>query len=297
MGLFGKKRLFLRGMKEAQHYIRETLDGLYSAEEKDSLMWLVLEHVSHRPRSRLLAESGFRLSPEERERIRAIVGRLLLSEPVQYILGEAFFYGHTFQVNRDTLIPRPETEELVSIILSDYATKKGCRLLDIGTGSGCIALSLAKHLPDANVFALDISAEVLEIAKENARLLEVENVFFFQADILSSQDWVSLCQGPFDCIVSNPPYIRKMEKGSMERNVLEYEPETALFVPDDDPLLFYRTISNSGLDLLKPEGSIYFEINAGCGSEMIELMTQAGYRSVELIQDLSGKDRIIKVKR
>ncbi len=295
--LFGKKLLFLRGMKEIRRYIKETLNGLYSAEEKDSLMWLVLEHVCRRPRSRILAEGDFRLLPEEQEQVRAIVGRLLLFEPVQYILGEAFFCGLSFRVNKSTLIPRPETEELVSLILSDQAAEKGGKLLDIGTGSGCIALSLAKYLPGADVFALDISAGALEVAKENARLLGVENISFFQADILSSRDWTSLFQKPLDCIVSNPPYITKMEKNTMERNVLDYEPEAALFVPDDDPLLFYRVIGNLGLDLLKPDGSIYFEINTGYGREIVKLMTQAGYRAVELIQDLSGKDRIIKVKR
>jgi release factor glutamine methyltransferase len=284
-------------MKDTQYYIREILAGLYSAEEKDSLMWLILEYVCRKPRSRMLVESGYRLSPEEREQVRTIAGRLLLSEPVQYILEEAFFYGHAFRVNRDTLIPRPETEELVSIVLSDYVAKKRYRFLDIGTGSGCIAVSLAKKLPGADVFALDISAGALKIAEENARLLGTENVTFFRADILSSQDWMSLCRGPVDCIVSNPPYISKEEKGAMGKNVLDYEPETALFVPGGDPLLFYRAIANLGLSLLKPGGSIYFEINAGYGCEMLELMTQAGYRNVELIQDISGKDRIIKVKR
>ncbi|MDR2968662.1 MAG: peptide chain release factor N(5)-glutamine methyltransferase [Tannerellaceae bacterium] len=284
-------------MKEIQYYIRNTLAELYSVEEKEALMWLVLEHVCRKPRSRLLAEGELHLTDGEREQVRVIVGRLLLFEPVQYILGEAFFCGHLFRVNRDTLIPRPETEELVRLILADYADKKHCRFLDMGTGSGCIAVSLAKNLPGADVLAMDISVGALAVAEENARLLRVENVSFFRADMLSPADWTSLCRGAVDCIVSNPPYISEKEKAAMERNVLDYEPPAALFVPDDDPLLFYRAIAASGLELLTPGGCIYVEINAEYGREVQELMTQAGYRQAELIRDIFGKDRIIKVER
>jgi len=282
-------------MKEIQNYIRETLKNLYSAEETESLIRIILEYVCMKPYHRILAEGEFQLSLQEQKQIHEIVDRLLLTEPVQYILGEAFFYNLSFRVNEYTLIPRPETEELVGLILSDYAIQKdNIRLLDIGTGSGCIAVSLAKYLPDAEVVALDISAGALDIAKENARLQGIENISFLQADILNTRDWESLFQKPFDFIVSNPPYIMVKEKKTMAKNVLDYEPENALFVPDDDPLLFYRVISNLGQKFIKPGGHLYFEINAKCGSDVVAMMTQAGYQSVELIRDLSGNDRMIK---
>lgn len=284
-------------MREVQKYMRETLEGLYSAEERESLMWLVLERVCRKSRSRILAEGDYRLSAEEREQARAVVGRLLLCEPIQYILEEAFFCNLSFWVNEHTLIPRPETEELVSLILSDYAGKKGCRLLDVGTGSGCIALSLAGSLPGSEVMALDVSAGALGVAKENARRLAIGNVSFVQADILAARDWKDLLGGTFDCIVSNPPYIIPREKETMDKNVLDYEPATALFVPENDPLLFYKAIAALGRELIRPGGDLYFEINARYGNEIVTMMSRMGYQPVELIRDLSGKDRIIKVKR
>lgn len=284
-------------MKEIQDYIKGTLKNLYAAEETESLMRIILEHVCGKPYPRILIDGARSFAPQQQEQIHRIVDRLLLAEPIQYVLGEAFFYNHIFRVNKHTLIPRPETEELVGLILSDYAAKKECRILDVGTGSGCIALSLAKYLPEAQVVALDVSAGALEVARENARLLDVGNVSFVQADILAAHDWPTLLGGAFDCIVSNPPYILMEEQAAMDRNVLDYEPADALFVPDDDPLLFYRTIAALGRELIRPAGGLYFEINARYGPELVALLKQMNYQGIELIRDLSGKDRIIKTKR
>lgn len=284
-------------MKEIQDHIRGTLKNLYAAEETESLMRIILEHVCRKPYSRILIDGIHPFSPQQQEQIHRIVDRLLLAEPIQYVLGEAFFYNHTFRVDNHTLIPRPETEELVGLILSDYTAKKECRILDVGTGSGCIALSLAKHLPEAQVVALDVSAGALEVARENARLLDVGNVSFVLADILATCDWPTLLGGAFDCMVSNPPYILMEEQAAMDRNVLDYEPAGALFVPDDDPLLFYRAIAALGRALIRPGGGLYFEINARYGPELVALLKQMDYQEIELIRDLAGKDRIIKAKR
>lgn len=284
-------------MRETQKYIKESLKDLFAPVVVDRLAWIIIEYISHMSYTQILAEDGCRLLPEEKEQARAIVDRLLQSEPIEYVLEKAFFHHLTFRVNRHTLIPRPETEELVELILSDYKNRKAPRLLDIGTGSGCIAVTLAKYLPEAEVVALDISAEALEVAKENARLLKVQNVSFVQADILSGADWKTLLGGCFDGIVSNPPYVLMEEKETMERNVFDYEPAGALFVPDDDPLLFYRAITALSRELLRPEARLYFEINARYGPELIAMIDRMAYSSVELIQDLSGKDRIIRAKR
>lgn len=281
-------------MRETKQYIKKTLAALYSPAEADSQAGLILSHITGKSYAQLLASDEQSLPAQESEAARAIVDRLLQAEPIQYILGEASFYDLQFRVNEHTLIPRPETEELVELILADYKEKKGMRLLDVGTGSGCIALTLAKHLTLAEVVALDISAEALAVAKTNARLLELRNVSFVQADILSATDrQMALC-GTFDCIVSNPPYVLMEEKEAMDDNVLKYEPGTALFVPDDNPLLFYRAIAFLGRELLRQGGGLYFEINARYGRELVEMIEGMDYQSVVLLRDLSGKDRIIR---
>lgn len=281
-------------MKDLYKNILSTLGNLYSPEESESLARLLLEFVLGIPYHRILMKEDIPITTEKTEQIKEITQRLLQSEPIQYVLGKAYFYGLSFRVNHSTLIPRPETEELVELILSDYRRNEPSSLLDIGTGSGCIALSLAKYLPESQVLGIDISEEALEVAKENARLLTIPNCSFRQMDILSVKDVTSFPESPFDCIVSNPPYIMEKEKNAMDKNVLEYEPENALFVPDDDPLLFYRRIARLGKVLIKPNGHIYFEINAQCGVAMKMMMDEEGYKEIELIRDLSGNDRIIK---
>ncbi|NDV54968.1 peptide chain release factor N(5)-glutamine methyltransferase [Parabacteroides sp. 52] len=283
-------------MTQALAYIQSSLEGLYPAGEIRSFTRLIMEEVCHIPPYKLLSDKDRELSDNENKRITEIIDRLRQAEPIQYIIGKAYFYDAYFLVNPATLIPRPETEELVEHILCDDNGEKKT-VLDIGTGSGCIAISLAKGMPNAEIIGIDISDKALETARENARLLKAENASFFLTDILSAQDRAQLQPALFDLIVSNPPYVMEKEKKAMEKNVLLHEPHLALFVKDDDPLIYYRHIAQMGKERLQPGGYIYFEINAQCGKEMVELMEQEGYESIERIKDLSGKDRILKAIR
>jgi len=284
-------------MKEMRTYMTNALHGVYSPEETDCLIRLIGEYVLSRPYHQIRTDENILLTTDKKEQIREITERLARCEPIQYVLGEGFFYGLSFEVNHSTLIPRPETEELVDLVISDHKSQPAISVLDIGTGSGCIAIVLAKYLKDSKVTGIDISREALDIAGKNASVHQVKNVQFEQLDILSTNDLSSFSASPFDCIVSNPPYVMEKERKAMDRNVTFYEPEEALFVPDNDPLLFYRHIALLGKNLLKTGGSIYFEINAQCGKEMIGLMEETGYSSIRLIRDLSGNDRIIKAIR
>jgi release factor glutamine methyltransferase len=243
------------------------------------------------------------------DELEHIAQRLERHEPVQYILGETDFCGRTFQVNSHVLIPRPETEDLCRWILSSLngqlSMVNGQRsmvngqwsilnCLDIGTGSGCIAVTLAAELPGAQVTACDISEEALKVARENAHRHHVQ-LSFAQVDILSIAPslWRGLGEA-FTLIVSNPPYICEEEKEEMERNVLEHEPSLALFVPDKDPLLFYRRITDLGCSMLAKDGMLFFEINRRFGKEVVKLLHEMGYRDVELRQDMFGNDRMVK---
>lgn len=219
-----------------------------------------------------------------------IIGRLKNYEPIQYIIGKENFEGLDFEVCRDVLIPRPETAELVEWIIHDMAEKVNCRMLDIGTGSGCIAVTLAKRLKNSVVEAWDISEDALRVAQTNALKNGVE-VRFYQKDILCYKPLDEEC---WDVIVSNPPYITMREQKDMEANVLNWEPHNALFVPDNDPFLFYRKISEAGLSLLSSGGAIYFEINRLYGKEIIDLLSDMGYVKIELCKDMSGNDRMVK---
>lgn len=282
-------------MTDTVLYIRQSLEGLYPAGEITCLVRLLMERICGIAPYQLLAGKGKELSETEKERIREIVGALQKSVPVQYALGTARFYGREFIVNPSVLIPRPETEELVEIILKDIRQKKHAaplRIADVGTGSGCIALTLAAEVSQAQVTAIDISAEALATARTNAARLKV-NATFIQADILSDTAGDAI-PGRFDLIVSNPPYVMASEKKEMEKNVLDYEPHLALFVDDDDPLLFYRHIARFGKKRLNLEGRLYFEINARCGEATTRLLQTEGYRDITLIRDMAGKDRMIK---
>lgn len=280
-------------MTETIAYIKKSLDLCYPPGEISSLTRLIMEQVCGILPHQLLLGKGKELSDTEKEQIKQIVERLKNPEPIQYILGEALFYGITFRVTPAVLIPRPETEELVELILQDYKDKE-TRILDIGTGSGCIAITLARHLKQARIHALDISPEALVIAKENAKINQVD-ISFFEADILSTPE------NPFgqkyNCMVSNPPYIMNKEKVEMEQNVLAHEPHLALFVPDNDPLLFYRAIARLGQSWLQDNGQLYFEINAQCGKQTTEMLQSEGYNAIEVIQDIFHKDRIIKARK
>ena len=231
------------------------------------------------------------LEEQELKQYRSYVARRAAREPVAYILGHKGFLQYDFKVTQDTLIPRPETAELVDWVVNENPGAH--HLLDIGTGSGCIAISLDKRLPDADVEAWDISEEALAIARTNNEELE-SRVLFRQRDVLSD-DWEK--SPSFDVIVSNPPYVTEAEKDEMEANVLDWEPALALFVPDDDPLRFYRRIVTLGRELLLPEGKLYFEINRAFGREIAYMLEMNQYRDIRVIKDIFGKDRILTANR
>ena len=233
------------------------------------------------------------LTTEQETQLQGIIDRLLQGEPLQYIEGRAPFCGMEFAVNPSVLIPRPETAELVDWIASDHATQQP-RILDLGTGSGCIAIALSKRLPQAKVEACDISTEALTVAKENARTNEAP-VSFFAHNMLNLD---TPLPHSYDILVSNPPYIRQSEAADMSAQVTEWEPPTALFVPDDDALRFYRAIAELGqTEALRPGGHIYVEINQALGKETMTLFEAYGYQDVELRKDIYGNERMIRVKK
>lgn len=281
-------------LKDLQNTFHKELDLLYGKEEVDSFFFMLVESYYKVSRLQLAMKPQFSL-----ENYDAILGALELlkkHQPIQYILGYTEFYGLPFKVNEHTLIPRPETEELVAWILNHQpiTTNHQLGILDIGTGSGCIAISLAKHLPNAKVYGLDVSHNALKIAKENAGLNKV-HVEFIEADILNSETWNSDFQNlNFDIIVSNPPYVREQEKQRMKPNVLDNEPHLALFVKDEDPLLFYKAITRFAIDKLSKNGRLFFEINEYLGSDMIQLLVKNQFTNIELKQDMFKKDRMIK---
>lgn len=251
----------------------------------------LLCRVLHLQAYELLSCKDKQLSVTEKHELEAMTARLLRHEPLQYVLGETEFYGLNFKVTPETLIPRPETEELVEWILQCAGEKAIGRLLDIGTGSGCIAIALAKYLPGARVYGLDVSEEALNVARGNARDNSVQ-VDWLHADIL--QNLAGDFPGGLDLIVSNPPYVTLREKAIMQENVLGYEPHRALFVPDDRALLFYERIADIGREKLSPGGCLFFEINALYGKETVGMLAGKQYRNIELRRDISGKDRMIK---
>jgi release factor glutamine methyltransferase len=282
-------------MTETLAYINNSLKELYPPGEIRSFTRLIMEHVCGLQPYRILMGKGKELSAAEKQAVRQAAERLKQGEPVQYILGRASFCGLDFPVDRRVLIPRPETEELAALIIKEQAGRK-TRILDVGTGSGCIAVALAHSLPGSDVVAVDISEDALELAKENARI-NGACVSFIRTDILSFRQAVQDIAGTFDLIVSNPPYVKESEKAAMEKNVLLYEPPQALFVADSDPLVFYRAIARFSEKKLRDGGTLYLEINALLGKETLALLTGEGYAKTKLIRDLSGKDRIIKARK
>lgn len=276
-------------MKNYQEHISAALRDIYPEAEVNSLLRIILEKISGMQAALFLSDKSKQLNEQQEKRLDDILLRLKKSEPLQYIIGETEFCGLPFLVNPAVLIPRPETEELVEWVVQDYRSQP-VRILDIGTGSGCIAVSLAKLLPLAIVEAWDVSPEALAMAAKNADRNGVD-IVFRQQDVLSltkDQDF------SFDIIVSNPPYILCSEKKDMHRNVLEHEPHLALFVEDGDPLIFYRRIAELGRQALSPCGALFYEINAAKGPETVKLMAGLGYRDVELRLDMSGNDRMVK---
>lgn len=291
-----------RDIKEVALEMNDALEMVYGAREAGAMTWIILEHLTgYRPGLPLNGESKV-LPGDKRDSLQEIIDRVLDGEPLQYVLGETEFYGLRLRVTPDVLIPRQETEELVDLILKsnaafEWKSGPGPSVLDIGTGSGCIAIALKKNLAlttGSQVWACDVSVKALDIARENARL-NLANVLFKPADILDRNSWK---QFPvYDIIVSNPPYVTVSEQRSMARNVVEHEPHLALFVEDEDPLIFYREIARFARQKLRAGGTVYFEINEAYGYQVLDLLEQAGFRHTILRKDLNGKDRMISARQ
>ena len=274
-------------MNKIVAYIRSRLQPYYTAEEVSALSRIVCCDLLGQAPTDYYLGKDIVLSSKKEQELEDILQRLSRFEPLQYIEGRTLFLGREFWIAPGVLIPRPETEELVELMLKEIPAD--ARILDVGTGSGCIAISLAKELPDTLVTAWDVSPEALSVARANARKLQAD-VRFVECDVLACQvDEVGL----YDVIVSNPPYVTEAEKADMEPNVLQWEPSLALFVPDDDPLRFYRRIAVLGRDMLADGGRLYFEINRAYGREMVEMLRTMGYVGVRVEKDLSQNDRFV----
>jgi len=272
--------------------VRKELAGIFPKEEIESMISLIFEKLKGYSRTQFILAKDELLNADDLLEIDKIVSRLKNHEPIQYILGETEFYGLPFYAVPGVLIPRPETEELVQWIIQENK-KSASTILDIGTGTGCIAISLSKNIENTTVLACDISPVCIEMARRNAKLNNAA-ISVFEYDILNDNPEINFSK--LDVIVSNPPYIRENEKNLMQRNVLEFEPELALFVPDEKPLLFYERIAGFALIHLKKTGSLYFEINESFGNDCIKMLQQKGFSDIELKKDINGKDRMIRAK-
>ena len=278
-------------IKEYKTQFITNLLPFYDEMEAESFFYLILENQHQLRRIDLALNIDLHFNEDEILIWNEILDKLRLEIPIQYILGTTHFYGLEFNVNENVLIPRPETEELVEWIISSAVNMpkfKEIKILDIGTGSGCIAISLAKNITDAEVSAIDISDKALATAKENADLNEVA-VAFIQKNILETND----LEQQFDIIVSNPPYVRNLEKAEIKSNVLANEPHLALFVEDNDALIFYRKIAELATKNLSLEGKLFFEINQYLGKETVELLEKMHFKNIELRKDIYGNDRMI----
>ena len=283
--------------------LREALSG-YDAREAQSIIDLLLEEVCQITRVQRILTPDLVLSDVQRQQLSACAEQLRRGVPVQQALGYEWFCGQRFKVSSDVLIPRPETAELVDWICRDAEVSsdgdsRSLQIVDIGTGSGCIALSLARLINNSQVLAIDLSTAALSIAQQNSCKQGMDNVQFAQSDILAAVDNLTEehpLNKVFNIIVSNPPYICQQEKVDMSPVVLDHEPSLALFVPDEDPLLFYRAIARFGLAHLAPGGLLYFEINAAYGQETCQLLQALGYNDIQLRQDINGRDRMIRAK-
>lgn len=279
-------------IKHYRDYFIQELTPLYDVGEAESFFYLILEAKHQLQRVDLALQPELAFSESELKIWSSILEQLKKEIPIQYILGVTHFYGLEFEVNSYVLIPRPETEELVDLIIQNSKSKaqnSKLKILDIGTGSGCIAVALAKNLPNAQVFALDVSEQALATAKTNAEKNQVQLAFIHQS-ILETED----LEQQFDIIVSNPPYVRELEKQEIKKNVLDNEPHLALFVEDNDALIFYRKIAQLAQKNLNPQGQLYFEINQYLGQEMLDLLREMGFKNSVLRQDIYGNDRMIQ---
>jgi release factor glutamine methyltransferase len=288
-------------LKQYKSHFFNTLKNSQDEQEIESFFFILTEYLHNLKRVDVALNPNFELSDAAIEKWNTILTELQQEKPIQYITGEAWFYGLRFEVNENTLIPRPETEELVEWILNSpniHHTSPN-NILDIGTGTGCIPISLKANVPQANVSAIDVSEKALEVAKRNAVLNKVE-INFIQANILEVEDLsklpssISHHPSSYNIIISNPPYVRNLEKQEIKKNVLDYEPHLALFVEDTDALLFYRKIAQLALKNLTPNGLLFFEINQYLGKETVELLENLGFKNIELKKDIYGNDRMVK---
>jgi len=282
----------IQTIKDIRFYLAKELTGIYSLLEIRVLADLLIKTVTGRTKLHQLYDAGYPVSKSEVTQIIKFSNQLKTGKPVQYILGETIFYDCKIKLNSSTLIPRPETEELVDLIIRENKDYDG-NIIDFGTGSGCIAIALAVNLPLADLTGIDISEDALRIARENADMNNVK-VLFIKGDILDfNKDSVDKA----GIIVSNPPYVRNSEKALMGKNVLDFEPQQALFVENSDPLVFYNAILEHAENILLPGGRIYFEMNEAMGRSLVNLMESCGFSEIEIVSDINGKERIIKGRK
>jgi release factor glutamine methyltransferase len=286
----------MKTVKDIFNAFKNELSQLYSLNEIEVLTLMVTSDITTLTKAQIKAFPEKEITVGQEEKLYQILERLKTGEPIQYILGYTEFYGLPFKVDSSVLIPRPETEELVEWVFNSVGSLPlaVCNILDIGTGSGCIAISLKKNLPTAKVSAIDISTTALKIAKQNADLNNVK-VNIIEGNILNYKFEIEIPK--FEIIVSNPPYVTEHDKTQMHTNVTDFEPHTALFVPVDDPLLFYNAIADYALTNLTTNGLLFFEINESLGKETVELLNDKGFNNIELRKDMSGRDRMIKANR
>lgn len=282
----------IQTIKDIRFYLAKELKGLYGDQEIRTLAGILIKTVTGKIKLHQLYDDNLPLKDNEARRIIELAGELASGKPIQYILGETFFYNCTIKVNSSTLIPRPETEELVDVIIGENKGYEG-NIIDFGTGSGCIAIALAANLPSAVVTGIDISRQALAIAKENAGLNKTK-VSFIEGDILHFNTEKVIKAG---IIVSNPPYVRDSEKQFMGRNVLDFEPHQALFVSDFDPLAYYEAILKISEEVLLQGGRLYFEINEAMGTNLTDLFKKFSYTDIEIVKDINDKERIIKGRK
>ena len=286
----------MKTVKDVFSTYRQTLNSLYESSEIESLTLMIISEITELSKAQIKAFPEREVDPEQSKKLDAILSRLQTGEPVQYILGYTEFYGLPFKVNPSVLIPRPETEELVEWVLSEVKNQRSkINILDIGTGSGCIAISLKKNLPNADVSAIDISITALQTAKQNAELNKVD-INFIEADILNPNAY-NIQPTTYNIIISNPPYVTPHDKTQMHTNVTDFEPHTALFVPENNPLIFYNAIADFAKDNLISGGLLFFEINESYGKQTVELLNYKQFINIDLKKDMSGRDRMIRGTR
>ncbi|SHM08778.1 peptide chain release factor N(5)-glutamine methyltransferase [Mucilaginibacter sp. OK098] len=283
----------MKTIKDVFTDYKQGLDKIYDTNELGAITLLTVSEICNVSKAKIKAFPEDEVSPEQAEKLKSILEELKTGKPIQYILGKTEFYGLPFNVNPSVLIPRPETEELVEWVLNSVGSLKLAvgSLLDIGTGSGCIAISLKKNLLGFKVSAIDISADALQTAASNATLNAVD-IEFIEDDILNIKSEIEIPK--FEIIISNPPYVTLHDKTQMHTNVTDFEPHTALFVPENDPLIFYNAIAKFATTHLTENGLLFFEINESYGKETVKLLADKGFKNIELRKDMSGRDRMIR---